>query len=68
MLFNIPAAIWLGAVTIIFLFTTVSLGVSVHIFKKPVFKYHKAFAFLTATVAVVHAILAMLLWFFGVMI
>jgi len=65
MILGIPLAIWLGILTIILLFTTVSLGIAVHFFRKNVFKYHMYMAFTTATVAAIHAIMAYLLWFQG---
>ncbi|MBS3163531.1 hypothetical protein J4427_02470 [Candidatus Woesearchaeota archaeon] len=68
MLLNIPTAIWFGFLTITSLFTTLSLGVAMHYFRKPVFKYHRFFAFLTGTLALIHLIFAFLLWFFGVRI
>jgi hypothetical protein len=68
MVFVFPLAIWLGFVAITSLFTTVSLGVSMYYFKKNVFKYHRFFAFFTASIAVVHFIFAVLLWFYGVLI
>lgn len=66
MLFGIPTAIWLGFLTIISLFITLSLGIAMHNFKKNVFKYHKFFAFLTGIIAIIHMIFAILLWFFGI--
>jgi hypothetical protein len=68
MVFIFPLAIWLGIVTIISLFTTLSLGIAVFYFRKNVFKYHKNLAFFTAIVAIIHLIFAVLLWFFGVLI
>jgi hypothetical protein len=62
---SIPLAIWLGFLTIVSLFTTAGLGIAVFKFRKNVFKYHKAFAFLTVTLALVHFAFAVLLWFFG---
>ncbi len=66
MLFGIPIAVLLGFLTIILLFTTATFGILVHVYKKPVFKYHKLFAFLTLISAVAHLILAFLLWFYGI--
>lgn len=68
MFLNIPLAIWLGGLTFTFLLTTASLGVAMYVFKKPVFKYHRFFAFSTITIALVHITFAVLLWFFGVQI
>jgi hypothetical protein len=68
MVFIFPLAIWLGIITFALLATTLSLGVAFHYFHKDVFRYHKFFAFLTISVAAVHAIFATLLWFFGVII
>jgi hypothetical protein len=68
MILNIPLAIWLGFLTISSLFTTVSLGISMFYFRKSVFKYHRFFAFLTASLAIIHLIFAVLLWFFGIVI
>ncbi len=66
MLFNIPTAIWLGIITFISLSITLSFGIAMHHFKKNVFKYHRFFAFFTLSIAIVHAIFAVLLWFFGI--
>jgi len=68
MILGIPFAIWLGFITLICLITTLVLGVAVFYFNKPVFKYHRLFAFLTILVALVHAVIALLLWFFGILI
>jgi hypothetical protein len=68
MILGIPLAIWLGFITFASLVVTVSLGVAMFYFQKKVFKYHRFFAFFTITIAVIHFILAILLWFFGVAI
>jgi len=68
MLLYLPLAIWFGILTIISVFITFSLGIAMHVFKKNVFKFHKLFAFLTVSLALVHAILALLLWFYGIVI
>lgn len=65
---SLPLAIWFGIFTIISLFTTASLGIAMYYFKKKVFRYHKIFAFITILLAMVHMILATLLWFFGIVI
>ncbi|MEI6058815.1 MAG: hypothetical protein WCP89_03520 [archaeon] len=68
MIYNIPLAIWFGMLTFICLFTTASLGVAVYFFHKNVFNYHKVFALLTVTFALVHLVLGVMLWFFGIVI
>jgi len=68
MLFDIPTAIWLGIATIISLFITASFGIAMHYFRKNVFRYHRFFAFLTLSIAIMHTIFAVLLWFFGITI
>ncbi len=68
MVFGIPLAIWAGILTIISLFTTAGFGIAYHVYKRPVFSKHKFFAFLTLTLALIHAVLAILLWFFGIAI
>jgi len=68
MLLNIPLAVWLGGFTIGFLFITLFFGIAAVYLKKNVFRYHKFFAILTAILAVIHAIFAALLWFFGMVI
>lgn len=65
MILNVPLAIWFGGLTIISVFITASLGIAVFKYHKNVFKYHKAFAFTTLTLAVIHLVFAVLLWFFG---
>ncbi|MFH1229653.1 MAG: hypothetical protein V1678_04500 [Candidatus Aenigmatarchaeota archaeon] len=67
MVFIFPMAIWFGLATIASLFATLSLGIAVRKFKKNVFKYHMLFAFLTALMAIIHMVLAYLL-FSGVVI
>ena len=68
MLLNIPLAVWFGAFTIAFLLITLFLGIAMVYFKKNVFRYHKIFALLTGILAAIHAPLAILLWFFGMVI
>jgi hypothetical protein len=68
MILNIPLAIWFGFLTIISLFTTLSLGIAMFYFKKNVFNYHRMFAFTTGTLAIIHLTLGVMLWFFGIMI
>lgn len=68
MILDIPLAVWFGILTLISLFITFSLGIAMHVYKKPVFKYHKIFAFITITLAFFHAVFALLLWFFGIVI
>ncbi len=68
MILGIPLAIWLGFLTFASLITTISLGIAMFYFQKKVFKYHRLFAFLTISIAVIHVTFAILLWFFGVMI
>jgi len=68
MILGIPLAVWLGILTFFSLATTASLGVAFHVFHKNVFKYHRIFAFTTIGIATFHAIVAFLLWFFGVML
>lgn len=63
-----PLVIWFGLATIVSLFVTLSFGIAMHKFKKNVFRYHMFFAFLTGTLAVVHLIFAILLWFYGITI
>ena len=60
MILNIPLAIWFGILTFISLITTGSLGIAMYRFHKPVFKYHRFFAFLTIILAVIHVILNIL--------
>lgn len=68
MILGIPLAIWFGILTIISLFITFSLGIAMHVYKKNVFKHHVCFAFTTIFLALVHLILAYLLWFKGIVI
>jgi hypothetical protein len=68
MIFPIPLAIIFGILTILSLFITASLGIAVHIFKKNIFKFHMTFAFITITLAVIHLVLAFMLWFMGIVI
>ena len=68
MIFGIPLAIILGIATIISVFITASFGVAMHVFKKDVFIYHKIFAIFTLTLALIHFVLAFLLWLYGIVI
>jgi hypothetical protein len=68
MALNIPLAIWMGILTITLLFITLVLGIAVIRFRKNVLKQHKILAITTACVAIIHMILAALLWFFGISI
>jgi len=68
MVLGIPLAIWFGILTIILVFTTASFGIAMHVFRKNVFKYHRFFAFSTIIFAVIHAVLVILLWFYGIVI
>jgi len=65
MILSLPLAIWFGILTIASLFITAGLGIAVHKFHKNVFNFHMFFAFLTLTLAIIHLILAYLLWFRG---
>jgi len=68
MIFPLPLAIIFGILTILSLFTTASFGIAFHKYHKPVFRFHKFFAFTTLTLAIIHLILAYLLWFNGIII
>ena len=68
MILNIPLAIWSGILTLISLFVTAGLGIAVFKFHKNVFNYHKTAAFITLSFALVHLVLASMMWFFGIMI
>jgi hypothetical protein len=63
MILGIPLTIWLGILTALSLFTTFSLGIALHVFRKNVFKYHRFFAILTVFLVLIHITLAFLLWF-----
>lgn len=68
MVFILPLAIWLGILTIISLFITAGLGIAMHVFSKPVFRWHKFFAGATVVLALLHLVFAYLLWSKGVLI
>ena len=65
MLFGIPLAIWFGTATIISLFITAGFGYATYKGKN-VFRYHVTFALITMLLALTHAVLAFLLWFFNI--
>lgn len=67
-MFLFPFFVWLGFLTFASLVTTASLGIAVHFYHKPVFRYHKFFAFLTITLATIHMVLGMLFYFLGIVI
>ncbi|VVB77774.1 Uncharacterised protein [uncultured archaeon] len=68
MALSLPLAIVFGILTIISLFITAIFGLAMHKFHKKVFKFHMSFAFLTLILAIIHLILAYLLWFKGIII
>jgi len=68
MIFGIPLAIILGFLTLISLLTTFSFGIAMHFFHKNVFRFHVFFAFLTIFLVIIHAILAFLLWYYGIVL
>ena len=53
----------MGIVLLIFIISTVSLGVAMVVYAKPVFVAHMIFAGFSLTLAVAHAIVA-IVWFF----
>lgn len=53
----------MGITLLIFIVTTVSLGVTMVVFAKPVFVAHMIFAGFSLTLAIAHAIVA-IVWFF----
>lgn len=63
MIFGFPLANIFGMLTGLSLFLTAGFGIAYHVYRKQVFGYHKFFAFLTLTLAVIHMVLATLLFF-----
>jgi hypothetical protein len=53
----------MGVALLIFIITTVSLGVAMAVYAKPVFLPHMIFAGFSLTLAIVHSIVA-IVWFF----
>lgn len=53
----------MGIALLVFIITTVSLGVAMVVFGKPVFLPHMVFAGFSLTLAIVHSIVA-IVWFF----
>jgi len=53
----------MGITLLIFIITTVSLGVAMVVFAKPVFVAHMIFAGFSLTLAIAHAVVA-IVWFF----
>ncbi|MEK6906659.1 MAG: hypothetical protein AABW81_03490 [Nanoarchaeota archaeon] len=68
MVFIFPLAVWFGILTILSLFTTACFGILTYKYKKPFFKKHMSFAFLTLVLAIIHAILVILWIYFGIII
>ena len=66
MIFGLPLAVIFGILTIISLFTTASLGIATHVYKKNVFKFHMFFAFTTLTLALIHLILVFMWLYLGI--
>ena len=52
---TLPLTVWLGIFTFISLFTTATFGRLTRM-GKPVFKYHRFFAYLTLILAVIHVV------------
>jgi len=57
MVIDISITILFGIFTFSSLLITLSLGIAIHRFHKPVFKYHGFFAYLTFIIALIHAYL-----------
>ncbi|RJQ46219.1 MAG: hypothetical protein C4528_07500 [Gammaproteobacteria bacterium] len=53
----------MGSVLLISVFTTVGLGIAMALYNRPVFVAHMVFAGISATLALIHAIVAMV-WFY----
>lgn len=53
----------MGIALLICIFTTLSLGIAMALYNKPVFVAHMVFAGISATLALAHAIVAMV-WFY----
>ena len=53
----------MGIALLIFIITTVSLGIAMVVFAKPVFVAHMIFAGFSLTLAIAHAVVA-IVWFF----
>ncbi len=68
MLLGIPLAIWTGVIAFVFILITFNLGLFRKHFKQGGFKYHRLFAVLSVIMLVIHFVLAMALWFYGVLI
>lgn len=66
MVFGMSLAAWFGVLTFLSLFTTAGLGIAYHRFHKPVFRFHRFFAFLTVILAMIHAVLVFLMLFYGI--
>ena len=66
MVFIFPIAIWFGIFTFLSLVITLSLGIAFHRYHKPVFRYHRFFAFLTLLLALIHITYVILKTYFGI--
>ncbi len=63
LIFGLRDTIFFGILTIILLFITAGTGIIFHYFHKPVFRFHRFFAYLTLAVALIHALLVFLAYF-----
>lgn len=68
MLLGVPLAIWFGFVALIFLIITLIFGAGRKYFKQKGFKYHILFAIISIVLLIIHVILAVSLWFFGIVV
>ena len=60
MILNIPLAIWFGILTITSMFIAVTFALTHKI------KQHKIAARITIALAIIHVVLAVMLWFYGI--
>jgi hypothetical protein len=60
--FGLTTAAFIGGFVFLSLITTAGLGLALHK-GKPVFKWHRFFAFLTIALAIIHAISVLILYY-----
>jgi DMSO/TMAO reductase YedYZ heme-binding membrane subunit len=68
MLFGIPLTVWFGILGFIFILLTLGIAMAISYLKKPYLNYHKLLAIIAFIVILIHVVLAVLWFFFGIII
>ena len=68
MLLDVPLAIWVGIVAMAFVILTFMFGLERKRLGQRWFRYHRYLAYASIVLLLVHAVLAFMLWFMGIVI